>query len=80
MLLGVSKAKISPQSLKTEFWAQNQYGRVQGRTGFPNFGGMFLDVKKAKISSQGLNTGFDSTQIGLLGISLQSPFRFPFTF
>jgi hypothetical protein len=28
ILLGVKKAKIGPQSPKTEFGAQNQYGRV----------------------------------------------------
>jgi hypothetical protein len=28
ILLGVSNAKIGPQSPKTEFEAQNQYGRV----------------------------------------------------
>jgi ribosomal protein S24E len=28
MLLGVKKTQIGPQSLKTEFGAQNQYGRV----------------------------------------------------
>jgi hypothetical protein len=28
MLLGVEKVKISPKSPKTEFGAQNQYGRV----------------------------------------------------
>jgi hypothetical protein len=26
MLLGVEKAKINPQSPKTGFWPQNQYG------------------------------------------------------
>jgi hypothetical protein len=28
ILLGVKKAKLSPQSPKTEFGVQNQYGRV----------------------------------------------------
>jgi hypothetical protein len=49
----VKKAKIGPQSPKTEFGAQNQYGRVI----YPSIGNFTwskkkLRVKKAKIRFQ----------------------------
>jgi hypothetical protein len=46
--LGVKKAKIGPQSPKTEFGAQNQYGRVI----FPSIGNFILSKKKFTILGQ----------------------------
>jgi hypothetical protein len=40
--LGVKKAKIDPQSPKTEFGAQNQYGRVI----YPSIGNFTWNKKK----------------------------------
>jgi hypothetical protein len=38
IILGLNKTEKSLQNPKTEFGAQNQYGRVQGRTGTMDIG------------------------------------------
>jgi hypothetical protein len=48
ILLGVKKVKISPQSPKTEFWAQNQYGRVI----YPSIGNFTWSKKKYTFGGQ----------------------------
>jgi hypothetical protein len=48
MLLGVKKAKIGPQSPKTEFGAQNQYGRVI----YPSIGNFTWSKKKYTFGGQ----------------------------
>jgi hypothetical protein len=55
ILLGVKKAKIGPQSPKTEFGAQNQYGRViypsiGNLIPFLGFEGLFSPFGPLKVS------------------------------
>jgi hypothetical protein len=58
MLVEVEKAKISSHSSKTEFWAQNQYGRRFHRLKifYESRINILLVVKKAKIRLQTQNT------------------------
>jgi hypothetical protein len=64
--MGVRKAKIGFQSPKTEFGAQNQYGRVIYPS-IKNFTGSKkkypFGVKKAKLGSQSPNTEFGAQNL-----------------
>jgi hypothetical protein len=64
IILGVKKVKISLQSPKTEFGAQDQYGRVL----YPSFG---------NFRAQKINGNLKNLNLGISGFSSYTFFKIP---